>query len=296
MLIERNSPKSIKKSWIPCPHCGVLHEGLKWSKQNETAFKNWFGYYCDNCGKTIPCLTNLTSFIVLGVTFPIWFWFKNKLKAKWLEKQKSKFSKPLNLIYTEPTKTQWLLVGLLFGLFMYVFMEVLLPFTQGENITQKRLLIGIPIWLIGGLLFGLMTKCINRRKKENLTHNRQKMSKNRLNMRNVFAIAICLASMITFSGCEKDPFPLGTENWNSIACIARITENSADWSVCIMDKEGKNMRKIVDKSFGFPIPKRSNSGEQLLFSMNGLHFVGIDGTGLTLIEGITRGIEVVKTK
>lgn len=104
-------------------------------------------------------------------------------------------------------------------------------------------------------------------------------------MRNVFAIAICLAGMIMFSGCEKDPFPLGTDNWNSIACIARITENSAAWSVCIMDKDGNNMRKIVDKSFGFPIPTRSNSGKQLLFSMDGLYFVGIDGIGLTLIEG-----------
>jgi len=111
------------------------------------------------------------------------------------------------------------------------------------------------------------------------------MSKNRLNMRNLVALAIYLTGMIAFSGCEKDPFPLGTDNWNSIACIARITENSAAWSVCIMNKEGKNMRKIVEKSFGFPIPTRSYSGEQLLFTMDGLYFVGIDGIGLTLIEG-----------
>ena len=166
MLIERNSPKSInEKSWIPCPHCGVLHEGLKWSKQNKTAFKNWFGYYCDNCGKIIPCLTNLTSFVVLGITFPIWFWFKDKWKAKWLEKQKIKFSKPLNLTYSEPTKSQWFLFGVVFGVFMYVFMEILFPLIERESLTPKRLLIGIPIWLIAGLVFGLLTKWINRRKK-----------------------------------------------------------------------------------------------------------------------------------
>jgi TolB protein len=117
------------------------------------------------------------------------------------------------------------------------------------------------------------------------------MSKNKLNMRNVFAIAICFTGMIMFSGCEKyqnngnDGFPLGTDNWNSIACIARINGNSSGWNVCIMDKDGNNMRKIVDKSFGFPIPTRSNLGDQLLFSMDGLYFVGTDGTGLTLIEG-----------
>ena len=114
------------------------------------------------------------------------------------------------------------------------------------------------------------------------------MSKNRLNM---IVIAICLAGITMFSSCEKDPnngnddFPLGTNNWNSIACIAHIPESGSGWNVCIMDKEGNNLRKIVDKSFGFPVPTRSNSGEQLLFLMDGLYFVGIDGTGLTLIEG-----------
>ena len=166
MLVERNSPKSLnEKSWIPCPHCGTLHEGLKWSKQNKTAFKNWFGYYCDNCGKIIPCLTNWTTFIVLGVTFPIWFWFKDKLKAKWLEKQKEKFSKPLNLTYTEPVKSKYLLLGFLFGLFMYVFMTVLYPLIIGVGITQKGLLIGIPIWTVAGVLFAITLKLINRRKK-----------------------------------------------------------------------------------------------------------------------------------
>lgn len=101
-------------------------------------------------------------------------------------------------------------------------------------------------------------------------------------------LLVCIACVLLFTKCEKnnnDEFPLSTEHWNSIACIARITENSSAWSVCIMDKDGNNMRKIVDKSFGFPIPIRSHSGTQLLFLMDGLYFVGTDGTGLTLIEG-----------
>ena len=117
--------------------------------------------------------------------------------------------------------------------------------------------------------------------------------KNRLITRSVFAVVICIAGMTMFSGCEKyltndnDDFPLDTNhwNWNSIACIASIPEYGSGWNVCIMDKEGNNLRKIVDKSFGFPIPKRSNLGDKLLFSMDGLYFVNIDGTGLTLIEG-----------
>jgi hypothetical protein len=163
IFVERDSPKSLnEKSWIPCPHCETLHSGLKWSKQNKTAFKNWFGLYCDNCGKIIPCLTNLTTYIILGLTFPFWIWFKNKWKARWIENQKNKFSKPLNL--TQP-KVKWLLAGLLFGLLMYIFMAILFPLIKGETLTQKGLLIGIPVWVIAGLLFGFTMKIINGRKK-----------------------------------------------------------------------------------------------------------------------------------
>ncbi len=92
ILVERNSTKTLAdKTYIACPHCETIHSGQKWSPQNKTAFRNWFGLYCDNCGKIIPCLTNLTSYILLGLTFPIWYWFKDSLKTKWLEEQKIDF-------------------------------------------------------------------------------------------------------------------------------------------------------------------------------------------------------------
>ena len=165
MLEERNSDKSlVENQLVPCPHCNTLHSGLKWSEQNKTAFGNWFGYYCDNCGKIIPCLTNLTSYVILGLTFPIWFWFKDSWKAKWLEKQKVKFSKPLDLTYTEQ-KTQWLLMGLLFGFFMYVLFAIIFPLIDGTGITQRGLLILLPICVAGGLVFGFAMKVIIGKKK-----------------------------------------------------------------------------------------------------------------------------------
>jgi len=164
-LIERNSTKPLaEKTIIPCPHCGTMHSGLKWTPQNNTAFRNWFGLYCDNCEKTIPCLTNLTSYILLGITFPIWYWFKEKWKKKWLAEQKLKFSKPLSL--TQPN-FKWRHVGLRWGLFMYIFIEILLPLIEGEGITQKKILIGIPLWTITGLLFGLTMKIIGGKKFKN---------------------------------------------------------------------------------------------------------------------------------
>ena len=165
MLIERDASKSlVERTWIPCPHCGTLHSGLKWSKQNKTVSKNWFGLYCNNCGKIIPCVANLISYILLGLTFPIWFWFKDRLKEKWLEEQKAKFSKPLNLTYSE-SRDQWWRAGLFFGFIMYVFNTILNPLVEGENITLTGLLIGIPIWTIVGFLFGYTMKFINRKKK-----------------------------------------------------------------------------------------------------------------------------------
>lgn len=158
-LIEKNSSKSLsEKTFVPCPHCNTIHNSLKWSTQNGTAFKNWFGLYCDKCEKVIPCLTNLTSYLLLGLTFPIWYWFKDSWKKSWLENQKNKFSKPLNL--TAPQNSWWK-AGLSWGVFMFLFMTIIIPLLQKEEITKEKVMISIPIWTIGGLLFGYTMKKFN---------------------------------------------------------------------------------------------------------------------------------------
>jgi len=78
-------------------------------------------------------------------------------KAKWFEEQKVKFSKLLNLIFSK-AKEKWLRAGLIWGLFMYISMTMLFPLIEGESLTQKKLLIGIPLWIIGGFGYGYMIK------------------------------------------------------------------------------------------------------------------------------------------
>jgi hypothetical protein len=156
-LIEKNNKPLAERSFVPCPHCGTFHSVLKWAPQNHTAFKNWFGLYCDNCGKIIPCLTNLTSYIFLGITFPIRVWFKDKWKARWLEVQKEKFSKPL--VLTQPD-FKWWYVGLRWGFIMLVIMNIL----KFKDFTWKGFLIDIPIWISGGLLLGLIIRSFAGRK------------------------------------------------------------------------------------------------------------------------------------
>ena len=151
-LIEKNSTKTLEeKTIIPCPYCGTMHSGLKWTPQNKTAFGNWFGLYCDNCGRIIPCISNLLSYILLGLKFPFWYWFRGKRREKWLVEQQNKFSK--SLILTKPVY-KWWHIGLDQAIFMCFFMEFLFPLITHEVIIKEKLLIGIPIWLGAGMFSG----------------------------------------------------------------------------------------------------------------------------------------------
>jgi hypothetical protein len=69
------------------------------------------------------------------------------------------------------SKKNWIKTGLFFGLFMYIIMIIIFPLIEGEEITQRRLLFGIPFGLIGGLGFGYIMKIwMNKMGKENNNH------------------------------------------------------------------------------------------------------------------------------
>lgn len=177
MLIEREGNKPFyQRSLIPCPHCGEQHSGLKYSAQNKTAIKNWFGFYCDNCTGIIPVQRNLTSIILLSITFPVWGWFRKSIKQKWLDKQPERY-KNLNLdiieIEKKNTTKNWLKSGLYFGVFMFLSMVIIYPLIQGKEITLENIMIGVPLWVVGGLIWGLTMKWwMNKKGKENKAHNK----------------------------------------------------------------------------------------------------------------------------
>ena len=128
-------------------------------------------------------------------------------------------------------------------------------------------------------------------------------------------LLICISCIFALSQCNKGEFscddgcfvdaivPNVPFDYSSVAFIARITDNSADWSFCVMDKSGNNMRKIVDMTVACSKPIRSRSGQRLLFSavpsdsqyveshpsfgepfISKLYLVTADGTGLSLID------------
>ena len=79
----------------------------------------------------------------------------NTIKDKQQEGDKN-----LNLEKIEKNNTTktWIRSGLFYGLFMLISMEIIFPLIENKEISQKRILIGVPIWLICGLAWGLIMK------------------------------------------------------------------------------------------------------------------------------------------
>lgn len=64
----------------------------------------------------------------------------------------------------ENTTRKWLVSGLLFGLFMFIAIEILYPLIAEHEITLRALLVGIPLWFIGGLVWGYTMKIVTTKR------------------------------------------------------------------------------------------------------------------------------------
>ncbi|MBM7073482.1 hypothetical protein JQC92_15820 [Shewanella sp. 202IG2-18] len=118
-LIDKTSDAPLlERQYIPCPHCESLHDARLWSKRN--AFGHWFGYVCPSCSEKIPCLWNLTSLLILAVTFPIWVPIKHFCESKWLQFEKQRLSKAQHQPLVKASPKLWLKLGVLFGLIMFI--------------------------------------------------------------------------------------------------------------------------------------------------------------------------------
>jgi len=161
VLLDKTSDNPIMNGqFVPCPHCGKLNDGRLWSKNNT--FKNWFGYYCPNCGKIIPCIWNITSWLIIVLTSPIWVWFVKIWKRNWLRKQPVRFEN-IQLDTIAIKEVSWLKMAFNFGGPLFLIMTFILPLIEGKPITLRMVLIGIPLWTLGGLVYGYTMKYWFRR-------------------------------------------------------------------------------------------------------------------------------------
>ncbi|WNW00670.1 hypothetical protein RRF68_06560 [Tenacibaculum sp. HL-MS23] len=62
---------------------------------------------------------------------------------------------------------KWQKIGLAWALWMFVIMTFVWPYFDNEKVTLKDVLIGIPFWLIAGLIFGWTQRKNLKEKKEN---------------------------------------------------------------------------------------------------------------------------------
>ena len=156
-LIDKTSHAPLmERQYVPCPHCHEIHHGLRWSK--KASFQNWFGILCPSCEKTIPCLWNLTSLIILTITFPVWGWFKKPMEARWKKFKLRQYANMKQAEYAKAKDVSWLKMGLLFGIFMFVFAAI--PLSISDNLAGTSLLtLGVGC-TITGLIFGGMMKLV----------------------------------------------------------------------------------------------------------------------------------------
>ena len=53
-------------------------------------------------------------------------------------------------------KKAWILIGLFWALGMVMFVSLLYPIMMGQEITPKRILIDVVVYLFAGLIFGFV--------------------------------------------------------------------------------------------------------------------------------------------
>lgn len=151
MLIDKVSDKPlVERQVVPCPHCSALHDGRLWGGSRHAG--NWFGYYCPACSEIIPCMMSLGTRIVLLVTLPYWFWFKEPLERKWLAAQPARFENINFKDIREMDKPAvWAAAGFVWGTFMFFWNT---PFDDGWPI----IVFGMILWSYAGLGFAYVLR------------------------------------------------------------------------------------------------------------------------------------------
>ena len=154
-LIDKSSDAPLmERQSIPCPKCNTLNDARIWSNRN--AFGHWFGLICPKCYAKIPCLWNISSIIILVLTFPIWIWIKIFGEAKWLKIENRRLSKILATELPRAKQTNWIKMGLSYGIIMFFIM--VLPKAIQNQLTLNLVIILALVWLATGLAFGLFMK------------------------------------------------------------------------------------------------------------------------------------------
>jgi hypothetical protein len=163
LLLGQRVPKGLLKNnsidktlfggiYLVCPHCNHLNDSRIWSLENNRAFGNWFGLYCPNCGGIIPCVRNLTAAVLIFVTSPVWIWFRNSLKKKWLAAQPARY-RGIELPSDENRNKTSFTFDFIEWTIMFGFVNfVAVPVITGNRIELVNPVFEILVYIIMGLI------------------------------------------------------------------------------------------------------------------------------------------------
>ena len=161
MLIDKTSDAPLmERQYVPCPECNALNDARVWG--GNSSFGHWFGYLCPECNGRIPCLWNLTSLVLLALTFPLWIWFKAGAEKKLQEKEKQRLAQIDINNLPEASKNSWLKMGIGFGTLMFLFK--LFQDSIEKDLTLEMVWMNGAMSLFAGLMFGLFMKIFLTRK------------------------------------------------------------------------------------------------------------------------------------
>ncbi len=146
----------LDRAFVPCPSCKTLHLGRL--AAGKRSFRNWRGISCPSCNERIPCIWNVFSLLILGLTFPLWalpyfLYFRNLPLRPFFQLEDGKPPIPKSI-----SKRTWIIMGASWGGFMWLIMSVI-PALRSSNLgfDWNSALIGLPIWTVGGFAFGFIT-------------------------------------------------------------------------------------------------------------------------------------------
>lgn len=111
-------------------------------------------------------------------------------------------------------------------------------------------------------------------------------------MKKIKYIFVVFFLVLSYS-CEKEDFSSSSITSKILFLSWRI-ENSEDWNLCIMNKDGSEQRKVTDLTVKYGKPILSHSNKTVLFVHltedydYELYSICIDGTNLTLIDRADR--------
>lgn len=165
------------RSYVPCPSCKTLHLGLLAS--SKRAFGNWRGIRCPFCNERIPYLWNLFSLVILGLSFPIWalpyfLHFRKQPLPPLYFLVNGQAPKPKKI-----TNKTWIYMGAGWGAAMWVIMNFLTVFTRGQHLPSwDSMLYTLPIYALGGFLFGFFMWLFLGRKPRKKALSKQGVSPN----------------------------------------------------------------------------------------------------------------------